>query len=130
MQDALYRKGKKMRAKVLGAGREKEIAGSEDDFSMPLREFSTRYVWGELWSRKGLPLKTRSLINVALLTAFKCGKELETHIRAARNNGCTKTEIREVLLQCGVYAGIPVMRDAVRYAQKVFAEEGGKRRGR
>ena len=129
MQDALYRKGKKIRRKVLGAGREAEIARDEDDFSMPLREFSTRYVWGELWSRKGLPLKTRSLINVALLTALKCGHELETHIRAARNNGCTKEEIREVLLQCAVYAGVPVMRDAVRHAQKVFAEEG-KRGGR
>ena len=128
MQDALYRKGMKIRRKVLGAGREAEIARDEDAFSMPLREFSTRYVWGELWSRKGLPLKTRSLINVALLTALKCGKELETHVRAARNNGCTKEEIREVLLQCGVYAGIPVMRDAVRYAQKVFAEED--KRGR
>ena len=129
MQDALYRKGKKIRAKVLGTGREKEIARDEDDFSMPLREFSTRYVWGELWSRKGLPLKTRSLINVALLTALKCGHELETHIRATRNNGCTKEEIREVLLQCAVYAGVPVMRDAVRHAQNVFAEEG-KKRGR
>ena len=128
MRDALYRKGMKIRRKVLGAGREAEIARDEDAFSMPLREFSTRYVWGELWSRKGLPLKTRSLINVALLTALKCGKELETHVRAARNNGCTKEEIREVLLQCGVYAGIPVMRDAVRYAQKVFAEED--KRGR
>ena len=68
MQDALYRKGKKIRGKVLGEGREAEIARTEDAFSMPLREFSTRYVWGELWSRKGLPLKTRSLINVALLT--------------------------------------------------------------
>ena len=128
MQDALYRKGKKMRRKVLGEGREAEISRTEDDFSMPLREFSTRYVWGELWSRKGLPLKTRSLINVALLTALKCGHELQTHVRAARNNGCTKEEIREVLLQCAVYAGVPVMRDAVRHAQKVFAEE--TKRGR
>ena len=126
MQDALYRKGKKIRAKVLGEGRESEIARTEDSFSMPLREFSTPYVWGELWSRKGLPLRTRSLINVALLTALKCGHELETHIRAARNNGCTKQEIQEVLLQCAVYAGVPVMRDAVRHAQKVFAEEAKK----
>ena len=128
MQDALYRKGKKTRAKVLGEGREKEIASTEDSFSLPLREFSTRYVWGELWSNKGLPLKTRSLINVALLTALKCGHELQTHLRAARNNGCTKEEIREVLLQCAVYAGVPVMRDAVRPAQKVFAEVGKRKR--
>lgn len=130
MKDALYRRGMKTRREILGAGREQAIVREEDDFSMPLREFTTRYVWGELWSRKDLPLKTRSLINVALLTALKCEHELQTHIRAARNNGCTKEEIREVLLQCGVYAGIPVMRDAIRHAQKVFAEESkkGKRR--
>ena len=123
MKDALYRKGMKTRREVLGAGREAAIAREEDDFSMPLREFTTRYVWGECWSRPGLPRKTRSLINVALLTAFRGGKELKTHIRGARNNGCTKTEIREVLRQVGVYAGIPVMREAVRAAQEVFAEE-------
>ena len=128
MKDALYRKGMKTRREVLGAGREAAIEQSEDDFSMPLREFITRYVWGECWSRKGLPRKTRSLINVALLTAFRAGTELKTHIRGARNNGCTKAEIREVLLQTGVYAGIPVMREAVRAAQEVFAEE--RRRGK
>ena len=128
MKDALYRKGMKTRREVLGAGREAEIEKSEDDFSMPLREFTTRYVWGEVWSSKGLPRKTRSLINVALLTAFRGGKELKTHIRGARNNGCSKTEIREVLLQVGVYAGIPVMREAVRAAQEVFAEE--RKRGK
>ena len=128
MKDALYRKGMKTRREVLGAGREAEIEKSEDDFSMPLREFTTRYVWGEVWSSKGLPRKTRSLINVALLTAFRGGRELKTHIRGARNNGCTKAEIREVLLQVGVYAGIPVMREAVRAAQQVFAEE--RKRGK
>ena len=128
MKDALYRKGMKTRREVLGAGREAEIEKSEDDFSMPLREFTTRYVWGEVWSSTGLPRQTRSLINVALLTAFRGGKELKTHIRGARNNGCTKAEIREVLLQVGVYAGIPVMRDAVRMAQEVFAEE--RKRGK
>ncbi len=122
-KDALYRKGMKTRREVLGAGREEAIVREEDDFSMPLRIFTTRYVWGELWSRKELPRRTRSLINVALLTAFNYRPELKTHIRAARNNGCTKSEIREVLLQCAVYAGVPVMRDAVRVAQEVFAEE-------
>jgi alkylhydroperoxidase/carboxymuconolactone decarboxylase family protein YurZ len=123
MKDALYRRGMKTRREILGAGREQAIVREEDDFSMPLREFTTRYVWGELWSRKGLPRKTRSLINVALLTAFKSRQELKTHIRGALNNGCSKAEIREVLLQCGIYAGIPVLREAVRVAQEVFAEE-------
>ena len=128
MKDALYRRGKKTRGEVLGPGREAAIVREEDDFSLPLREFTTRYVWGEVWSRKGLPRKTRSLINVALLTAFRAREELKTHIRGALNNGCTRAEIREVLLQCAVYAGVPVMRDAVRVAQEVFAEEG--KRGR
>ena len=127
MKDALYRKGMKTRREILGQGREEAIAREEDDFSMPLREFTTRYVWGELWSRKGLPRKTRSLINVALLTAFRARPELKTHIRGALNNGCTKAEIREVLLQCGIYAGIPVLREAVRTAQEVFAEDAKKR---
>jgi alkylhydroperoxidase/carboxymuconolactone decarboxylase family protein YurZ len=128
MKDALYRKGMKTRREVLGEGREAAIAREEDDFSMPLREFTTRYVWGELWSRKGLPRKTRSLINVALLTALRARQELKTHIRGAINNGCTKAEIREVLLQCGIYAGIPVLRDAVRVAQEVFAETDKRRK--
>jgi len=129
MKDALYRKGMKTRRKVLGPERESAIAREEDDFSMPLREFTTRYVWGEFWSGKGLPLKTRSLINIALLTAFRAREELKTHIRGALNNGCTKAEIRAVLLQCAVYAGVPVMRDAVRVAQQVFAERERKRGG-
>jgi 4-carboxymuconolactone decarboxylase len=125
-QDALYRKGKKTRGEVLGPLREAAIVREEDDFSMPLRVFTTRYVWGEVWSREGLPRKTRSLVNVALLTAFRARQELKTHIRGALRNGCTRAEIREVLLQTGVYAGIPVMRDAVRVAQEVFAESGKK----
>jgi 4-carboxymuconolactone decarboxylase len=123
MKDALYKKGRKTRAAVLGQGREQAIKREEDAFSEPLRDFTTRYVWGELWSSKALPLKTRSLINVALLTALKCRDELKTHIRGALNTGCTQAEIREVLKQCAVYAGVPVMRDAVRVAQEVFAEK-------
>jgi 4-carboxymuconolactone decarboxylase len=124
MKDALYRRGAKTRREVLGAGRERQIAATEDDFSEPLREFTTRYVWGEFWSSKGLPRKTRSLINVALLAALKCRHELKVHIRAALNNGCTRAEIREVFRQCAIYAGVPVMRDAVTLAQEVFAEDG------
>jgi 4-carboxymuconolactone decarboxylase len=122
MKDALYRRGAKTRREVLGAARERQIAATEDAFSEPLREFTTRYVWGEFWSSKGLPRKTRSLINVALLTALKCRHELKVHIRAALNNGCTQAEIREVFRQCAIYAGVPVMRDAVTLAQEVFAE--------
>ena len=120
---ALYKKGKQIRREVLGKERDDQIALEVDDFSRPLREFTTKYVWGEVWSRKGFPRKTRSLINIGILTALKCPQELKTHIRGARNNGCTKTEIREVLLQCAVYCGVPALRQAVRMATQVFAEE-------
>ena len=119
---ALYRKGMKTRREVLGKERENSILREEDDFSLPLREFTTKYVWGEVWSRKGFPRKTRSLINIGILTALKCPLELKTHIRGALNNGCTKAEIREVLLQCAVYCGVPAMREAVRMARQAFAE--------
>ena len=122
----LYERGKKTRRQVLGLERENEIKATEDSFSMPIRELTTKYVWGEIWSRKGLPRRTRSLLNIALLTALKCPEELKTHLRAARINGCTKTEIREVLMQCAVYCGVPAVREAVRCAQHVFAAEKKK----
>jgi 4-carboxymuconolactone decarboxylase len=130
MKDALYRRGMRTRRQVLGEARERQIESTEDDFSAPLREFTTRYVWGEFWSSKGLPRKTRSLINVALLAALKCRHELKVHVRGALNNGCTPAEIREVFRQCAIYAGVPVMRDAVTLAQEVFAENAQRPRPR
>lgn len=123
---ALYERGKRTREQVLGPEHRKHLAATEDAFSLPLREFTTRYVWGEVWSSKDLPRKTRSLLNIAMLTALKCPLELKTHLRGARNNGCTKAEIRAVLLQCAVYCGVPAMREAVRCAREVFAAEKSK----
>ena len=119
---ALYNKGMKTRRAVLGQQRENERMNEEDEFSMPIREFTTKYVWGEVWSRKGLPIKIRCLVNIALLTAMKCPSELKSHVRGAILNGCSKTEIREVLLQCATCCGVPAMRDALRTARQVFAE--------
>ena len=123
---ALYRKGMKTRREVLGKQRESEIATEVDDFSRPIREFTTKYVWGEIWSRKGFPRKTRSLINIGLLTALKCPQELKTHIRGALNNGCTKEEIREALIHVACYAGFPATIDAFRSAKKALDELDGK----
>jgi len=120
---AMFEKGKKMRRAVLGGQQDASLWSQEDSFSLPIREFTTRYVWGEIWSRKGLPRKTRSLINIALLTAAGSEHELKLHLKGARNNGCSKTEIREVLLQCAVYCGVPSVRAAVRAAREVFAQE-------
>jgi len=123
---ALFERGRKARRAVLGAEQDNSLWAQEDSFSLPIRELTTKYVWGEIWSRKGLPRKTRSLINVALLTGLKYPHELKLHIRGARNNGCTKTEIREVLMQCAVYCGVPAVREAVRCAREVFANEKKK----
>src|SRR5688572_368721 len=123
---ALYKRGMKTRQEVLGAQRETERMQAEDEFSKPLRDFTTRYVWGEVWSRKGLPRKTRSLINIGILTALRNEQELKSHIRGAIINGCSKTEIREVLFQCAVYCGVPAMRGTLRVVRQVFAEEKNK----
>ena len=120
---ALYKRGMKTRQEVLGAQRESERMSQEDAFSMPLRDFTTRYVWGEVWSRKGLPRKTRSLLNLGILTALRNEAELKSHVRGALINGCSKTEIREVLFQCAVYCGVPAMRSTLRVVRQVFAEE-------
>ena len=124
---ALYKKGMKTRQAVLGMQREQERANDEDAFSLPFREFTTKYVWGEIWSRKGLPVKTRCLVNIALMTAIKAQGELKSHVRGAILNGCSKAEIREVLLQCAPACGVPARRDALRTTRLVFAEMDKKK---
>lgn len=92
-----------------------------DDFTMPLQEFVTRNAWGTVWCREGLSLKTRSLITVAMLAGLGRGQELKGHLRGAVNNGATKEEIREVLLQVAVYCGMPVAIEGFRVAQELFS---------
>mgnify|MGYP003345374680 CR=1 FL=1 len=121
---AVLARGRRARREVLGADQKVH----EDRFSEPFREFTTRYVWGEIWTRKGLPRKTRCLVNIALLTAMRCTDGLKMHIRGARKNGCTEEEIREVLMQAAVYCGVPVVRAAVNCASEVFASEPPRRR--
>lgn len=115
--------GEKVRREVFGIKYDDYIQEIENEFSEPLRNFTARYAWAEVWASDDLPRKTRSLINVAILTAMRCSPELKAHIRGARNNGCTKDEIRAVLKQVGVYCGVPLMREGVRMANAVFREE-------
>jgi 4-carboxymuconolactone decarboxylase len=86
-------------------------------FKQPLQDFINDHAWGGVWTRPGLSLQTRSLITLAALTALKAPQELAGHVRGALNNGCTVTEIREVLLHCAVYAGVPASAEAFRAAQ-------------
>ena len=102
---------------------------SADEFSMPMQELSTEYCWGHVWARPGLALRDRSLINIAMISALNRPHELKLHVKAALNNGVTREEIREVLLQVAVYCGVPAGIDSVRIAREAFAEIDQTKKG-
>ena len=107
MQSELFEKGLAVRKEVLGeAYVEKSIKGA-DEFALAMQEYATESAWGAIWTRPGLPRKTRSLLNIAMLTVMNRPHELKLHIRSSFTNGVTKDEIKEVLLQVSAYAGVP-----------------------
>lgn len=112
--------GVEMRRQVMGDAFVDRALGNATEFTQPLQDFVNEHAWGSVWNRPGLELKTRSLITLATLTALKCPQELKGHVRGALNNGCTVEEIREALLHCAVYAGVPAAIDAFRAAQEVI----------
>ncbi|HLZ98597.1 MAG TPA: carboxymuconolactone decarboxylase family protein [Steroidobacteraceae bacterium] len=117
-----FDKGLQLRKQVLGADYvERSMAGA-DEFSRPMQELSTEYCWGHVWTRPGLALRDRSLINLGMISALNRPHELKLHVKAALNNGVTREEIREVLLQVAVYCGVPAGMDSVRIAREAFAE--------
>ena len=122
MTKELFEAGLKVRRQVLGAEYVDAAISQADDFSRPLQELVTEYCWGAVWTRPGLSRKTRSLINLAMLTALNRPHEVELHLRGALNNGCTKEEIMEGLLQTAIYCGVPAAVDSFRLARKVFSE--------
>lgn len=122
MDKEMFDKGLKMRRAVLGAEYVDKSIASADDFNMPMQELVTSYCWGEIWNRPGLPPKTRSLLNLAMLTALNRPHELKLHVRGALNNGVSREEIMEVFLQTAIYCGVPAAIDAFRNAREVFAE--------
>ena len=95
-----------------------------DDFSRPLQELVTQYCWGEIWGRPGLDRKTRSFINLAMISALNRPHEVKMHIKGALNNGLTKDDIKEVFLQVAIYCGVPAAVDSFRLAREVFQELG------
>ena len=127
MSKETFDQGLAIRKEVLGAEHVERALAGADDFSRPYQELITEYCWGAVWGRPGLPRKTRSLLNLAMLTALNRPHELRLHLRGALNNGCTKEEITEVLLQAGVYCGVPSAVDAFRTARAFFAEEEQKK---
>jgi 4-carboxymuconolactone decarboxylase len=124
MNKELFDKGLKTRREVLGADHVDASIRNADDFSMPMQELVTQYCWGDVWNRPGLDRRTRSLLNLAMLTALNRPHELKLHVRGAINNGVTKDEIREVFLQTAIYCGVPAAIDSFRSAREMFKEMG------
>lgn len=118
----MYERGLKMRKQVVGKDYVEKSIAAADDLTRPLQELVTEYCWGAVWGREGLSLSTRSLLNVVMLTALNRPHELRLHLLGAIRNGCSKVEIREAMLQAGIYAGVPAAVDAFRVAKEVFAE--------
>jgi len=111
-----------VRRAVLGKDFVDKSISDAGDFTHPLQELITEYCWGSVWARPGLPRKTRSLINLAMLTALNRPHEVKLHLRGALNNGCSKEEIMEVLLQTAIYCGVPAAVDSFRTAKQFFQE--------
>jgi 4-carboxymuconolactone decarboxylase len=118
--------GLRIRRAVLGDAHVDRAFAEADEFSQPLQELVTEYCWGAVWSRDGLDRRTRSLINIAMLTALNRQQELQSHVRGALRNGCTREEIRETLLQAAVYCGMPAGLDAMRSARQVINGDSGR----
>ena len=122
MTDDVYETGLAIRREVVGREYVDRSLAEADDFTRPLQELVTKYCWGEVWSRPGLERRDRSLINLAMIAALNRPHELKLHVRGALNNGVSRDEIREVLLQVAIYCGMPAALDSFRVAKEVFRE--------
>jgi 4-carboxymuconolactone decarboxylase len=116
--------GMQTRREVLGDEHVDRALAGTTDFTAEFQELITRFAWGEIWSRPGLDRRTRSCITIAALVASGREHELALHVRAALRNGLTPDEIKEVLLQCAVYCGVPAANGAFAIAQRVLEEDG------
>jgi 4-carboxymuconolactone decarboxylase len=119
-KDPLFEQGLRIRAEVLGAEHVARRTQAPNQYARPFEEFTTKAAWGMIWSRPGLSRKSRSLLNLGMLTALGQPQELRLHIRAALRNGLTRTEIVEALLHTAVYCGIPKCSEARRAMLEVF----------
>jgi 4-carboxymuconolactone decarboxylase len=114
--------GMKVRRAVLGDTHVDRAVSNQNDFTSEFQDLITRYAWGEIWNRPGLPRKTRSLLTIAMTIALNRPDELRLHVRGAVNNGVTPDEIKEVLLQAAIYCGLPAANSAFHIAKEVLAE--------
>ncbi|HYW39796.1 MAG TPA: 4-carboxymuconolactone decarboxylase [Terriglobales bacterium] len=121
-----YQQGMKIRRVVLGDEYVDRAVAATTDFNRDFQDFITRNAWGEIWTRPGLPRHTRSLLTLAMMVALNRGDEFRIHVKAAFNNGVTRDQIKEVLLQSAIYCGVPAANSAFHIAADVFKEMDGK----
>ena len=122
MSKEVFDRGFEIRKSVLGAEFVEKSFASADGFNRPMQELVTEYRWGAVWGHEELPFKIRSMLNLAMISALNRPHELAAHIRGAINNGVTPDEIKEILLQVGIYCGVPAMVDSFRIARTVLGE--------
>jgi 4-carboxymuconolactone decarboxylase len=122
MSKEVLERGLEIRKAVLGREFVEKSYNAADDFNRPMQELVTEYCWGAVWGREELPRKTRSMLNLAMLSALNRPHELKMHIKGALTNGVSREEIREIFLQVAIYCGVPAAVDAFRTAREVLAE--------
>jgi 4-carboxymuconolactone decarboxylase len=116
----LFKRGLEIRKAVVGAEYVDKSIANADSFNLPMQELVTEYCWGAVWGREDLPRKTRSMLNLAMISVLNRPHELKLHINGALRNGVSREEIREVFLQVAIYAGVPAAIDSFRIAREVF----------
>ena len=126
MDKKTFDKGVEVRTAVLGKQYVDNALKNVDDFNRPFQELVTEYCWGAVWGREELPRKTRSMLNIAMISILNRPHELKLHLRGAMRNGVTKEEIREILMQVAIYGGAPAGVDGFRIAREVFSEDAKK----
>jgi 4-carboxymuconolactone decarboxylase len=123
-----YEQGMTVRRAVLGSTHVDRTLTKRNEFNEEFQNLITRYAWGEIWTRPGLPRHTRSLLTLAMMVALNRADEFRLHVRAAPNNGVTREEIKEVLLQTAIYCGVPAANTAFHMAEEVFEQMGQETR--
>ena len=126
MSEDLFETGLEIRRAVLGRDYVDGAIAVADDFNRPMQELVTEYCWGKIWGRRGLDRRTRSFLNLAMITALNHPHELKLHVKGAIRNGVSKAEIAEVFLQAAVYCGVPAAIDSFRVAREAFKEMDGE----
>jgi 4-carboxymuconolactone decarboxylase len=119
--------GMQVRRRVLGEAHVDRAEAAKNELDAEFQDLITRYAWGEIWTRAGLPPHTRSLLTIGLMVALNRNEELRLHLRAAANNGVTPEEIREVLLHCAIYCGVPAANAAFHAAKEILSEQQSAR---